>query len=503
MRNRLIGIDAKPALGALAAALLLAGCSLAPTYQPPEAPIPAQWTDGTRALQDGATGTAAGSAAATLDWQAFVTDETLRALIELALANNRGLRQTLLDVEAARALYRVQRADRLPGIEAEGSGMRQRVPQDLRVPGTNAVQSSYQAGVGLAAFELDLFGRVRNLSEAALQEYLATEEAARSTQISLVAEVIQAYLTRDGAQQRYRLATRTLQARETSLELIAQRRRLGAATELDYQEALGLTHQVRVELERIDREFRQASNALALLVGLTDVRPQLPVYPSAGPLLVQDLAPGVPSELLALGPDIRAAEHRLQGRNTSVGAARAAFFPRISLTGLFGSSSAELSDLFESGQRTWSFAPRITLPIFDGGRNRANLDLAEVRKDMAVAAYEQAIQAAFREVSDALAAIDTLRREEAAQRTLVESSAETLRLSEARYSSGADDYLRYLDAQRNDFASRMALVQVETQRQVALATLFRTLGGGWHSETPTSLHSRVGGDAAASDVAQP
>lgn len=503
MRDRVIGLEAKPALGALAAAMLLAGCSLAPSYQRPEAPIPAQWTDGTRASQEGAAGTPTASAAATLDWQAFVTDDTLRALIELALANNRSLRQTLLDVDAARALYRVQRADRLPDIEVEGSGMRQRVPEDLRVPGTSAVQGSYQAGVGLAAFELDLFGRVRNLSEAAVQEYLATEEAARSAQISLVAEVIQAYLTREAAQQRYRLASRTLQARETSLELIAQRRRLGAATELDYQEALGLTQQVRVELERIDREFRQASNALALLVGVTDVRPRLPASPLTGTLLVQDLAPGTPSELLALRPDIRAAEHRLQSRNASIGAARAAFFPRISLTGLFGSSSAELSDLFESGQRTWSFAPRITLPIFDGGRNAANLDLAQVRKDMAVAAYEQAIQIAFREVSDALAATDTLRREEAAQRALVQSSAETLRLSEARYRSGADDYLRYLDAQRNDFANRMSLVQVETQRQIALTTLFRTLGGGWRGEGPTPLHSRVGSDAAASGDARP
>lgn len=503
MRNRLIGLDAKPALGALATAMLLAGCSLAPIYQQPEAPIPAQWTDGTRAPQDDATGTSAASAAATLDWQAFVTDETLHALIELALTNNRGLRQTLLDVEAARALYRVQRADRLPDIGIEGSGVRQRVPEDLRASGTSTVQSSYQAGVGLAAFELDLFGRVRNLSEAALQEYLATEEAARSAQISLVAEVIQAYLTRDGAQQRYRLATRTLQAREASLELSAQRLRAGAATELDYQEALGLTQQVRVELERIDREFRQASNALALLVGVTEVRSQLPTYPSMDTLLVQDLAPGTPSELLVLRPDIRAAEHRLQGRNASIGAARAAFFPRISLTGLLGSSSTELSNLFESGQRTWSFAPQITLPIFDGGRNSANLDLAEIRKDMAVAAYEQAVQAAFREVSDALAAIDTLRREEAAQRALVQSGAKALRLSEARYRSGADDYLRYLDAQRNDFASRMALVQVETQRQIALATLFRTLGGGWRGEGPTPLHSRVGIDASAAGDSRP
>jgi multidrug efflux system outer membrane protein len=488
---------ARPVLGALAAALLLAGCSLAPIYQRPDAPIPGHWTDGAETSQRGTAFNPAASAATTLDWQAFVTDETLRRLIELSLANNRDLRQSLLNVEAARAQYRVQRADRLPGIQAEGGGARQRIPEDLRAPGIPGVQNSYQAGVGLASFEIDLFGRVRNLSEAALQEYLATEEAARSAQISLVAEVIQAYLTRDGAQQRYLLATKTLEAREASLKLVEQRRTLGAATDLDYQEALGLTQQVRVDLERIDREFRQANNALALLVGAADVQSLLPTYPSTGTLLVQDLAPGTPSDLLALRPDIRAAEHRLQGRNASIGAARAAFFPRISLTGLFGTSSAELSNLFESGQRAWSFAPQITLPIFDGGRNSANLDLAQVRKDMAIAAYELAIQTAFREMSDALATTDTLRREEAAQRAQTQSSAETLRLSEARYRSGTDDHLRFLDAQRSDFASQMALVQVETQRQIALATLFRTLGGGWRVEAPSTVSLRTDHGAPA------
>ncbi len=481
MRNPFMPSQARPMLGALAATLLVAGCSLAPTYQRPDAPIPAQWTGSAEASQRGAQDISTASAASTLDWQSFVTDETLRGLVELAMANNRDLRQVLLNVDAARAQYRVQRADRLPGIQAEGDGVRQRVPEDLRAPGMPGVQSNYQAGVGLASFEIDLFGRVRHLSEAALQEYLATEEAAHSAQISLVAEVIQAYLTRDGAQQRYLLATRILEARKASLKLVQQRRALGADTDLDVQEALSLTQEVEVDLERIDREFRQASNALALLVGVNDVRSHLPAYPSTDTLLVQELAPGTPSDLLVLRPDIRAVEHRLQGRNASIGAARAAFFPRISLTGMFGSASAELSDLFGSGQRAWSFAPQITLPIFDGGRNRANLDLAQVRQDIAVAAYEQTIQTAFREVADALAATDTLRREEAAQQALAQSSAETLRLSEARYHSGADDHLRYLDAQRRDFASQMALVQVQTQRQMTLATLFRSLGGGWQA----------------------
>ncbi|MCL6351476.1 efflux transporter outer membrane subunit [Pectobacterium polaris] len=484
MRNPPRNVYVRPVLTALATALLLSGCSLAPVDQRPAAPIPLQWSDGAEGSNVGASGKQSASATTALDWQAFVTDDGLRGLITLALNNNRDLRQTLLNVDAARAQYRVQRADRLPSAQIEGSGMRQRVPEDLRTPGAPSVQSNYQAGVGLTSFELDLFGRVRNLSEAAMQEYLATEEAARSAQISLVSEVIQAYLTRDSAQRRYLLATRILEAREVSLRLIDQRRSLGAANELDYQESLGQTQQVRADLERIDREFRQANNALALLVGVNDVRPHLPASSGTGTLLVQELAPGTPSDLLEQRPDIRAAEHRLQARNASIGAARAAFFPRISLTGLFGSSSSELSNLFESGQRAWSFAPQITLPIFDGGRNRANLDLSLVRKDIAIADYEQAIQVAFREVSDALAATDTLRREEQAQRAFAQSSSRTLQLAEDRYRSGSDDHLRVLDAQRNDFASQMTLVQIETQRQIALATLFRTLGGSWRGDVP-------------------
>ncbi len=460
------------ALSTLAISLALAGCSLAPVHQRPDAPIPAQWqANDATAVQ--------GSAAATLDWQTFIVDTQLRQLVDLALANNRDLRQTLLNVEAAREQYRVQRADRLPGIEAQGNGTRQRMPADLSPNAQSQVQSTWQAGVGLAAFELDLFGRVRNLSEAALREYLATEDAARSAQISLVSEVVQAYLTRDGAQRRRELTERTLQSREASLKLTAERRRAGAATALDYQEALGLTEQARAERERADREFRQATNALLLLVGVTDLMPYLPERPHTAPVLVQDIAPGTPSELLTNRPDIQAAEQRLQGRNADIGAARAAFFPRISLTGFLGSSSAELDDLFSSGQRAWSFAPQITLPIFSGGRNRANLELATVRRDIAVAAYERSIQTAFREVADALAETDTLRREEASRRALAESSREALRLSEARYRAGVDDHLRYLDAQRSAFANESAYIESATQRQIALATLFRSLGGGW------------------------
>lgn len=458
-----------------ASVILLSGCtSLAPSYERPVAPIPDQWN----MVQEQTN--AQRSSAASLDWQSFVADEQLRHLIDLAIVNNRDLRQTLLNVEAARAQYRMQRSDRLPGIEAQGSGTRQRIPADLSTTGQSQVQSSWQAGVGLTAFELDLFGRVRSLSEAAMQEYLAREGTARSAQISLVAEVIQAYLTRDGAQNSYLLTTQTLESREASLNLIAQRREMGVASALDYQEALGLAEQARADLERIDREFRQASNALGLLVGVNDINTHLPALPSPGTLLVQEITAGLPSELLTHRPDIQAAEHRLRARNADIGAARAAFFPRISLTGIFGSSSTELSNLFDSGQRAWSFMPQITLPIFSGGRNRANLDLAGVRQEIAVADYEKSIQTAFREVSDALAATDTLRREEQAMRKLAQSSQEAMRLSEARYRAGVDGHLRYLDAQRRAFSSQIALIDITTQRQIALATLFRALGGGWH-----------------------
>ncbi|GHC91235.1 outer membrane protein OprJ [Pseudorhodoferax aquiterrae] len=462
---------------ALALALLATGCSLVPAYERPATPLPAHWD-----TQAAAAACAPGSAStATPGWQDFVADPQLRALVARALANNRSLRQTLLDVQAARALYRVQRAEQLPGLQAEAGGQRQRLPEDLRAPGTPAVQSSLQAGVGLAAFELDLFGRVRALSEAALQEVLATEEAALAARVSLVAEVVQAAAARQGARQRLQLARQTLLARERALDLVLQRHSAGAATALDVQEARGLVHAVAAQHERIAREERQAGHALALLVGDPAGEPAT----GDGPLLRQDLGAGLPSELLARRPDIRAAEHRLRARHAHIGAARAAFFPRIALTGLFGSASADLSGLFGAGQRSWSFAPQLTLPLFDGGRNAANLDLALLRKDQAVAAYELSIQTAFREVADALAATETLRREEAAQRALADTSGEALRLAQARWEAGADDHLRYLDAQRSALAAQMDWIAVRTAHQVALATLFRALGGGWQATPPS------------------
>ena len=461
------------AASALLLALTLAGCSMAPTYERPEAPVAQSWS-----------GPAAqpGTAASNLDWQTFIVDSELRELVNVALDNNRSLRQTLLDIEQARAQYRIQRADRVPGLSGSANGNRQRLPADLSSTGSSAVSSSYQVGLSLPEYELDLFGRVKSLTDAALEQYLSTEEAGRSARIALIAEVSQAYLTYDGAQRRLLLTEQTLASREDSLGLISQRRSAGAATALDYQEALGLVEQSRAELESNARQKQQALNALVLLLGTADAAKRIPQVPQDKPMLIQDIAPGTPSELIERRPDILAAEHLLKARNADIGAARAAFFPRISLTGSFGTSSAEMSGLFDGGSRSWSFVPTLSLPIFDAGRNSANLDLAKVRKDSAVAAYEGTIQTAFREVADALAATDTLRREEAARRALANTTNETLKLAKARYEGGVDSHLRYLDAQRSNFVNESAYIETSTQRQIALVDLFRALGGGWSGD---------------------
>lgn len=462
----------KPAI-TLLLALTLGGCSMAPTYERPEAPVAQNWSG--PAAQPGA-------AASQLDWQTFIVDSELRELVNVALDNNRSLRQTLLDIEQARAQYRIQRADRVPGLNAAANGNRQRLPADLSSSGGSAVSSSYQVGLALPEYELDLFGRVKSLTDAALEQYLSTEEAGRSARLALIAEVSQAYLTYDGAQRRLQLTEQTLASREDSLSLIGQRRTAGAATALDYQEALGLVEQSRAELESNARQKQQALNALVLLLGTADAARRIPQVPQDKPMLIQDIAPGTPSELIERRPDILAAEHVLKARNADIGAARAAFFPRISLTGSFGTSSAEMSGLFDGGSRSWSFVPTLSLPIFDAGRNSANLDLAKVRKDSAVAAYEGTIQTAFREVADALAATDTLRREEAARRALANTTNETLKLAKARYEGGVDSHLRYLDAQRSNFVNESAYIETSTQRQIALVDLFRALGGGWNGE---------------------
>lgn len=453
----------------LALGLAISGCSLAPEYQRPAAPVPEQWP----------LDSANRATAEQTDWQQFVIDPGQRALVRQALNNNRSLRQTLLDMEAARAQYGIQRADRLPSISLDASGQRQRLPADVSTSGRAETQSQYQVGLGMAAFELDLFGRVRSLSEAALQDYLATEQAAQSARVGLIADVVAASLQRDGYRRQLAIAQETLAARNASLDLIDQLRTTGAADELDYQQALAEQQAVAAQIEQLGRALQQSENALRLLTGAQ--QPSAQPSATAEPLQLVTLAPGAPSSLLEARPDIRAAEHQLQARQANIGAARAAFFPRISLTGALGNTSSDLSELFGSGQSSWTFSPQLTLPLFDSGRNRAALDLALARRDSAVAAYEERIQMAFREVSDALAATDTLGREGDALERRAAASQRALELAQSRYMSGATNYFRVLDTQQSELQARLGQVQVQTQQQLALTTLFRALGGSWQA----------------------
>ena len=450
----------------IALALALPGCmSLAPTYERPAAPVAASFPG----MENAAAG-GGGEAAAALSWDRFFADARLRQLIGLALANNRDLRIAIANIEQARAQFQVRRADVLPSVNAIVAGN--------RTPGQDAVNSTYTAGFGVSAFELDLFGRVRNLSNAALAQYLATEEARKATHISLVASVANAYLATLADDELLGLTQKTLDARLESLRLIQLKYDNGVVSKLDLQQGLSLVDSARVTLAQQQRQRAQDFNLLTLLVGQP-----LPADLAPGATLaatsLAELPAGLPSDLLVNRPDIRAAEQQLIGANANIGAARAAFFPRIALTGSVGSASSELSGLFKSGSYGWTFAPQAVLPIFDYGRNTANLGSARAGRDIAVAQYERAIQSAFREVSDALAGQATLGEQLRAQRAVAAAEQERFKLSDLRYRSGTASYLDLLDAQRSLFNAQQGAVQANLQRLQNQVTLYRVLGGGW------------------------
>lgn len=450
---------------ALALPLALAGCaSMAPRYERPAAPV-------APAFPAPAMSSASTEAASGIAWQRFFADARLKQLIELALANNRDLRVAILNIEQARAQYQIRRADRLPSLNASVSGS--------RVPGKDdSINSTYTAGFGVSSFELDLFGRVRSLSDAGLAQYLASEEARKSTHISLVASVANAYLSLLADEELLGLTQKTLAAREESLKLIQLKYDNGVVSKLDLQQGLSLLDGARVVLAQQQRQRAQDLNLLTLLVGQT-----LPAGPDTSTTLAAmalgELPAGLPSDLLTVRPDIRAAEQQLIAANANIGAARAAFFPRITLTGSAGSASSELSGLFKSGSYGWSFAPQMVLPIFDYGRNNANLGSAKAGRDIAVAQYEKSVQTAFREVSDALAGQATFGEQLRAQRSVAQAEAERFKLSDLRYRSGAASYLDLLDAQRSLFSAEQAAVQANLQRLQNQVTLYRVLGGGW------------------------
>lgn len=455
---------------ALLAGLGLAACAPLPTpRERPAAPLPERFA--------GFDAAPAPAPAARIDWRDYFTDARLRVLIERALAHNHELRGALLRVEEARAAYGIQRADRLPTIGAAFDAARARVPADLSPLGRPVVSDQFQLGVGLSSWELDLWGRVRSLNEAALQDYLSSDAARRAVTLAVIAQVADGYLGLRELDERLVLARRTAASREESLRIFRRRVELGATSKLELTQVELLWRQAAALVLQLEQARAVQAHALALLTG-APVEPSPPDARPDADALFRPLQPGLPSELLLHRPDVAAAEHALAAAGAGIDAARAAFFPRITLTGALGTASAELGGLFEAGSRAWNFAPSLSLPIFDGGRLRAALELAEVRREQAVVRYEQAVQAAFRDVSDALAARHWFGEQVELLRATLAVQAERARLAKLRYDSGAARYLEVLDAERELLAVEQQLVQTRRAWLAAQVALYTALGGG-------------------------
>ena len=452
---------------------LVAGCaSMAPDYQRPAAPVPAEFP------QAGANVSANAPLAENIPWRDYFADPRLREVIAQALANNRDLRVATLNIEKARAQYQIQRADLFPSIGATGSQSAQRLPGDLSSSGAAATSRQYNASIGFTAWELDFFGRIRSLNDQAMQQYLATEEAQRSVQISLIAEVAQLWLTYAADRERLALANRTYATRVTSHELIQRSFAVGVVSELDVRQSESLVQSARADKARYQTVLALDENALTLLLGSSLRAEWMPDSLTTSVSALGALPVGVPSEVLVRRPDILQAEYALRAANANIGAARAAFFPSITLTAGAGTASAALDGLFASGSGAWSFMPQIRVPIFEAGRLQASLDVAEVQRDIGVAQYEKSIQTAFREVADVLAEKATLDERLDARRKLVAANADSVRLSEVRYNSGMDSFFVLLDAQRTLFSSELLLIEVRLLEAVNRVALYKVLGGG-------------------------
>ncbi len=454
--------------------IVTGSCTLAPKYTKPEAPIPADWPSG--AAYKAADAVPAAPAATELSRQEFFSDPKLQQIIETALNNNRDLRLAALNVERARALYGIQRAEVFPSVNASGVGSIQRLSSDFVSPGSPRTIEQYSVNLGIAAWEIDLFGRIRSLKDQALQTYLATEQARRGAQIALIAEVARVYLTLAADRENLKLAQATLETQQASYNLIQRQYEIGFATQLDLRRAQIQVDTARGGIARFTQMAALDQNALNLLAG----------SPVAENLLPEDLASvhppkeifiGLSSEALLKRPDILAAEHGLIGAYAFIGAARAAFFPRISLTTSIGTASDELSGLFGSGSSTWSFIPQITVPIFDA-RTWSAYRVSKAQQEIVLAQYEKTIQTAFRETADALAVQGTIYQQISAQQSLVDGVAETYRLSTKRYTMGLDSYLGVLDAQRSLYAAQQGLISLHLAKLANQVQLYAVLGGG-------------------------
>lgn len=461
-------------LAACAAVWLLAGCaSMAPPYERPAVAMPAAYLHGARADTD------AGAAAPDLDWRSYFSDPTLARLIERALAHNLDLRTAVLRVQEAQATYGVQRSARLPTVGVGLDAARARTLAELS-PGARAVTASqFQAGVGISSWEIDFWGRIASLDEAALQSFLVTDAARRATRVALIAQVADAWLGLRESGERLRLAQASEASQRESLRIFTRRLEVGAASQLELAQVQTLLAQAESLVVQMQQQRDARTLALGILLGeLTDAEIATHEGAPFDAELLAPLAPGLPSDLLARRPDVMAAEHRLQSANANIGAARAAFFPRIALTAFGGTASTELGHLFQGASRAWRFAPSLSLPIFDAGRNQANLDLAEVRKNLAVVQYEQAVQNAFRDVADALSAQHWALQQIDVQQRALETQRERARLSRLSYDHGASSFLEVLDAERNLISAGQQLVQTRRALLSSRVALYAALGGG-------------------------
>ena len=458
------------ALATTGPTLALAGCaSMAPPYAPPPLPVAAQYPETDPA----------GAHAADIAWQAYFADARLQALIAQALASNRDIRIAALRVEEARAAYGIQRAEQFPTIALGASGSRARVPGDLSVTGRPMTSAQYQTGLNVSAWELDFWGRVRSLKDSALQTLLASDEARRAVGVALVAQVANGYLGLRELDERVALARATVDSRAESLRIFTRRFEVGSISKLDLTQVETLLSQALSLSAQLEQARAVQAHALAQLVGgPVDLTPVAELRRFDDASVLQPLHAGLPSALLTQRPDLMAAEHQLRAAQANIGAARAAFFPTISLTAAYGTASAELSGLFDSGSGAWNFAPRLVLPIFDAGRIRANMDLAEVRRDVAVANYEKSVQGAFREVADALSNRRWLALQVDIGKTTLAAQSERARLAKLRYDNGAAPYLEVLDAQRDLLTVEQQLVQTRRALLSSQVSLYAALGGG-------------------------
>jgi len=409
-------------------------------------------------------------------WQEFVTDKNLQKIIETALNNNRDLRVAALNVERARAVYGIGRAQLLPSVNAVGSWTKARIPADLSSSGSDMTSERYDVSLGVTSWELDFFGRIRSLKDQALEQYLATDQASRSAQIMLISTVAQAYLALAANREALQLVSKTLETQEASYKMIRKHYDVGLLSELDLRRAQSQVDTARRDVALYTQTAAQAENALTLLIAS-------PASPELLPAKLADVSPpreitaGLASDVLLRRPDVLAAEHQLKAANANIGAARAAFFPRITLTAAAGTASADLSSLFKAGSGAWSFAPQIVMPIFDA-RTWHAYDVTKIDRELSVARYEQTIQTAFREVADALAVRGTANQQIEAQQSLVDALDIAYRLSEKRFVKGIDSYLSVLDAQRSLLVAQQGLIMLHLARLNNMFTLYKTLGGG-------------------------